>query len=187
MKQTELNLNWVCETTKALLDAVQVSIDGRELIAIVGLGAEADNWEATCSFLSSLDIDEETEYRAIERMFLARIERCLNLMRIKNLSLASPAPWLPANPVSALERENLAHAICYLVYLQLDRLRARSYQRDFPQLEFRWDQDLRVKRCLRHIERAEPHYHYFPGELVPLLANRLYQREIVGRTGGMQR
>ncbi len=196
MKQAELNLNWVCDTTNALLNSVEVSICGRELIAIVGHGTETDNWEATCAFLSSLNVNEESEFRAIKRQFIDRIERCMRLMRSKNLSLAAPAPGMPPIPVPATAQENLAHAICYLAFQQISRWRkARTqltanyqwYQSDIPQEDFQWDYAQSVKRCLWHIERAQPHYYYFPGELVPLLANRLYQREVAGIDRGASR
>lgn len=187
MKQLELSLNWVCDAIENLLNSAQVHVHGRELVAIIGKGDERDNWEAAYAWLESLDVNENTDLDGIRRQFTGCIDRCLRLMRARKLLLSSSGAMLPYHLVSARERENLAHAISYLARRQIDQWNCshKELTKNYPwfQLSIKgtdlvWEHAALVEHCLIDLNKANLKYRFFPGELLPLLANRLYRRRL---------
>lgn len=184
MKQLDLSLNWVCDAIENLLNGAQVHVHGRELVSIIGKGDERDNWEATYVWLESLCINERGNFEGVKRMFTGCITRCMRLMRARKLLLSSSGAMLPYHPVSARELENLTYAIAYLARRQIDQWNQAHealtrnyswYRLPINDTVLLWDHTALVEYCLLDLKKANLQYQFFPGELLPLLANRLYQ------------
>ena len=147
-------------------------IHGRELVALVGTGWEADNLAATCAWIAART-EEHAPLAAhavgwLREVFDDYLEDLLDSLHQGRAAMMESSACLPRNPLTDTECRRLAEAIAYLVVgpLYHDKLEAaaglvlgKPATGDSP---------------LYHWVRAQDdRYAFYPAELTLPLAQRL--------------
>ncbi len=149
-------------------------LHGRDLVALVGTGREADNLAATCAWIVART-EEHTALAThavgwIRELFDDYLEDQLESFHQGRAAPTESADCLPRNPLADIECQRLAEAIAYLVAgpLYRDKLEAAAV--------LVLGKPASGESALYHWVRAQNDcYAFYPSELTLPLAKRLHR------------